>query len=297
MHRRYLDRPHWGKLNYYSRPDPSFFKMPLKSYSHTYHANSETNLLCLPGELILDILDVLAPLDILSFRTASKYIWSLASTKSVQTRIQKHLFSLGDLDEHAWRLRKDRFDRLAEYEHADDALNWFSPREKFLCSYCVDLHPLPAFTTVIKSDGARSAHRRQCSASKAKVYVCPHKQLAFDDLLRLHKDPGTTFMCSLCIPSFNVSTRLPPCEDCFTLKANEQSVSRLYGRALVENMVPHAHQWQDHGHSCPSSRNHRWREHIPLFTCRNQEKGLQFAHGNDGGSVRVPHNGGANCCM
>ena len=101
IHRRNLDRPHWGKLNYYSRPGPSFFKMPLKSYSHTYHANSETNLLCLPGELILDTLDVLAPLDILNFGTASKYIWSLASTKSVQTRIQKTLIL-------AWRSGRTR---------------------------------------------------------------------------------------------------------------------------------------------------------------------------------------------
>jgi hypothetical protein len=234
IHRRNTDRNQdaRSKVGNYSKPDPTFFLMPLKLRSNTDDTIRGTSLLCLPGELILAIAEQLAPFDLLSFRTTCEYIWSQTSTKGIKMRLQPYFFTARDRDKHAWRLRKDRFNQLAEH----DVVNRLSAREKLLCSYCVDYHPLCAFGAVVKAGGnSRAAYERRCAASTATVYICPHKQLTFEDLLglRIRTRSGRCIRCSFCIPRYSPSTKpgqtthrnvesslacLPAWEDAFSLK-------------------------------------------------------------------------------
>ena len=168
--------------------------MPLKAPSETCHADSANPLAKLPAELILDIFELLPPVDALSFRTASKYIYNLSLNKSVQDTFRE--LQGDEVHEYAWRRRKDCFNRLAEYEMANDESKRYTPRGKLLCAYCLDFHPSSAFGPLQREGAAIIPSERLCTASKATVYFCPHKQMAFRAFLRLFKASRTPDLCS-----------------------------------------------------------------------------------------------------
>ena len=193
IHRCRRDRADEQKHSGHHWPDPAFVLMPLRSRSETPRTSNRSNLAHLPGELLLDIFELLAPVDRHSFRTICKYVWMVSVTNRVIGDLDND-----DADEHAWRLRKDRFNRFAEYEEANDAIRQYTPRDKLLCSYCMDLHPLSAFGALERECAAIIAKERQCTASAATVYFCPHTQMAFEDFIRLLRSPDQEYQRLVC---------------------------------------------------------------------------------------------------
>ena len=69
--------------NNHNKPDPEFVFMPPQVNGNIQVSNT-FNLPGLPAELILNIADRLAPIDLLSFRTTCTYIRSLTCTKDAR---------------------------------------------------------------------------------------------------------------------------------------------------------------------------------------------------------------------
>ncbi|KAH6868743.1 hypothetical protein BKA58DRAFT_200212 [Alternaria rosae] len=91
---------------------------------------------------------------------------------------------------------------MAEYEDSNNALYKYTPRGKLLCSYCMDLHLVSSFDAAETSASSIGAtHRRRCTASTTKVYLCPHLQLSFEDLHQLHEIPANSLTCTICTAS------------------------------------------------------------------------------------------------
>jgi len=195
IHRHKLDRFLGRRRSAYHKPDPAFILMPRKAHSGTNRIDEGQNLLRLPGELILDILDLLPPVDALSLRITCRYIRGLSSSISLQSRLT---LRDADFDKYAWRLRKDCFNRLVEYEEANDDSRRYTPRDRLLCSYCLDFHPRSAFGALETEGTAVNARERQCTASASTIYICPHTQMAFEDFLRLSRTPSADYIWPAC---------------------------------------------------------------------------------------------------
>jgi len=221
MYRRNLDRTSVGQCDHYyhyssnrddeawkhwcsdhHRADSELVFMPPHVSSKNWQVSNKFNLLGLPGELISNIADHLAPIDLLSYRTACRDTRSLTATKRTQARL--HRLPIEALDEHAWKIRKDCFTRMAEYENSNN-----TPYGKLLCSYCMDLHPISSFSaTEVSKHSTGSAYRRRCTASQAKVYLCPHMQLSFENLNQLCRGPTGRLVCALCSASCSSGSKL-----------------------------------------------------------------------------------------
>ncbi|KAH6868744.1 hypothetical protein BKA58DRAFT_421973 [Alternaria rosae] len=213
MHRLKLGRTP-GKLgSSHHKPDPDFMLVPRKAHIKANYADKGLDLPHLPGELILDILELLPPVDALSLRMTCRHIWDLSSTFQSCLRGPQG----GDFDEYAWRLRKDCFNRIAEYEETNTISRRYTPFEKLLCSYCTDFHPSSAFGALERECPAIIASERQCTASAGTIYLCPHTQMAFEHFIRLSKRPGTGRSWPACSQGCN--TLITSCEEscCFSL--------------------------------------------------------------------------------
>ena len=246
IHRHELDRfPRTGRSTYH-RPDLAFIWMPQKADSEPDHVDKGRYLPCLPVELILDIFDLLPPVDALSLGMTCKYLRGLSSTNGVQKQLEGLQADSGDFDEYAWRLRKDCFNRLAEYEEANTSSRRYTPYDKLLCSYCTDFHPSSAFGALEQECPAIIASERQCTASAGTIYLCPHTQMAFEDFLRLSKGPGTGRSWPACSQGCN--TLITSCEEscCFCLT---QTIP-LYRADEPSPWVTPQHLLPEHRDSC-----------------------------------------------
>ncbi|KAF1850627.1 uncharacterized protein K460DRAFT_423142 [Cucurbitaria berberidis CBS 394.84] len=157
-----------------------------KGFSETT-PNSLSRFHHLPVELILNIVDFLPLVDSLSLHATCRKLRDLLKEMSKTYRFEE--LTPVDRDEFGWRCHLDYFRKVAQLEEEKeekqlflDDSNVIGPPISFLCSFCLDDHPLSAFT---KAEMTKHPEERNCIGVTASMYICPCVSLTFQDLLTL----------------------------------------------------------------------------------------------------------------